>query len=315
MLQRGQMIGFRSPLCALALLLGCGGSESGPTPSVAVGSASGAGTSRGETSGAAGDPGASGSGDAAESCSGSAPLSGATYDISKSRFAFGSSPSAENDGSFVRWIGSDGVVGISSDGSELGIMNAGAPETNLPDWSADPSKLSAHAIDYWVSMGVATCQIANANIDGSGSGGGSIDGGFTLVAGPSTVVLSRGVGGVPVAESLAVARFDVNDQTTDEAFYWPAIPAAVVSSAVTFKNELADPSALAAYKAKLPADAQGQGQVVIHHTSAGSSSPFQSAATYDVVQSLPPDDGGGLVFGGEEDLSFDPDANPVTTAW
>jgi hypothetical protein len=95
-------------------------------------------------------------------------------------------PSKEVTGSLVRWVGSDGVVGIFSDGSELGIMNAGAPEANLPDWSTDASKLSAHAIAYWVSMGVATCQIANTGIDGSASAGGSIDGGFTITAGPST---------------------------------------------------------------------------------------------------------------------------------
>jgi hypothetical protein len=74
-------------------------------------------------------------------------------------------------------------------------------------------------------------------------------------------------------------------------------------------------SGLAAYKAKLPADAQGQGQVLIHHTSAGSSSPFHAAVTYDVVQTEPPSDSGGISLGGEADLSFDPNGNPVTTAW
>jgi hypothetical protein len=81
----------------------------------------------------------------------------------------------------------------------------------------------------------------------------------------------------------------------------------VVSAAIAFKNQLAAPGALAAYKAKLPADAQGDGRVVIHHSSGLSMGSFQSAATYDVVQTTPQNDGG--------DLNFDPDGNPITTIW
>jgi hypothetical protein len=249
----------------------------------------------------------SGSGTNAAPCSPGSPLKGASYDITQSRFAFGSAPSAQDAGSLVRWVGADGVVGIFSDGFELGSMNAGAPESNLPDWSTDSAQLSAHASDYWVSMGVASCQIAGTGINGSVGGGGSVDGGFIVTTGSRTVMLARGIDGIPVVESLAVARFDVNDQTTQEFFYWPEIPANVVSAAVSFKNQLGDPSALAAYKTKLPADAQGQGRVVIHHTSGGSRSPFQTAATYDVIQTTPQNDGG--------DLNFDENGNPVTTIW
>jgi hypothetical protein len=205
-------------------------------------------------------------------------------------------------------VGSDGALAIFSDGSEMGLMDANAPESNLPDWSTDSSLLIAHATAYWVSMGVASCQIVASGVDGSVGGGGPTDGAPTTVtSGPSSVTLARGIDGVPVVESLAVASFDVDDQTTYESFYWPEIPANVVSAAIAFQNQLADPNALAAYKAKLPADAQGQGRVVIHHTSAGSLQPFQTAATYDVVETTPEDDGG--------DLNFDQNGNPVTTAW
>jgi hypothetical protein len=251
--------------------------------------------------------GTSGSAASAGNCSPDSPLTGASYDIIKSRFALGANPSPQDAGTLVRWVGSDGVVAIFSDGSELGVMNANAPESSLPDWSADSAKLSAHASEYWVSMGVASCQITNTGINGSGGGGGSIDGGSTFTAGPSTVTLARGIDGIPVVESLAVARFDVNDQTTSEAFYWPEIPADVVRAAVAFKNQLANPNALAAYKARLPSDAQAQGGVVIHHTHAGSLSSFQTAATYQVLQTTPLNDGA--------DLNFDQNGNPVTTAW
>ncbi len=65
-------------------------------------------------------------------CSTSAPLAGASYELSESRFAFGSKPTLDMAGTLARWVGSDGVVGIEANGSELGVMNANAPETNLP---------------------------------------------------------------------------------------------------------------------------------------------------------------------------------------
>ena len=276
---------LRPTLCVVLCLSGCGSSKSGANVG-GGGSQSGNGATAAEVS---------------SSCAANEPLSGAFYDITKSRFAFGSTPSKQVTGSLVRWVGSDGVVAVWSDGSELGIMNAVAPEANLPDWSTDASRLTAHVIAYWASMGLATCQIANPGIQESLSGGGSVEGGVATTIGPSTVSFGRAVSGIRVVDSLAVARFNVNDQTTNEAFYWPEIQASVVSAAVTFATQLADPSGLAAYKAKLPADAQGQGQIVIHHTSAGSSSPFQSAVTYDVVQSAPPIEAGGLVLGGRGD--------------
>ena len=207
----------------------------------------------------------------------------------------------------MRWVGSDGAIAIGPDGSEGGAMNGGAPEMSLPDWSSDPAKAAAHASDYWLSMGVESCQLTGAGIDSSGGGSGSSDGGSTTYVGSSTVAFARSVGGIPVEESLAVTRFDSHDQTTQEAFYWPEIPADVVSAAFALKAQLADPAALAAYKAKLPSDAQGQGRIVIHHSRAGSMSAFQSAATYEVTQANSLGDGGAL--------NFDASGKLVATIW
>jgi hypothetical protein len=241
------------------------------------------------------------------SCQPGATLTGAFYDIAKSRFAFGSTPVREDAGGLVRWVGVDGALAIWPTGGELGVMNAGAPEPDLPDWSTDGTALAAHVDQYFASMGVATCQIANSGIDGSASGGGSVDGSFVVIPGPSTVSLGRGVDGIRVVESLASARFNSSDQTTTESFYWPEVPATVVTAARALRDRLADATALAAYKALLPSDAQGDGQVVIHHSSSFSMATFQAAATYDVLQSSPLDDGA--------ELSFDQNGNPVATAW
>jgi hypothetical protein len=127
------------------------------------------------------------------------------------------------------------VVAIWTDGSVNASLDAGAPEQSLPGWSGAGS-LIAHVEQYFASMGVPACQIAN-----------------------------------------------------------------------TGENQLAAPGGLAAFKAKLPANAQGDGRVVIHHRVSGSSLPFTAVTTYDTVQLTPEDDGG--------DLHFDPAGNPVTDTW
>jgi hypothetical protein len=242
------------------------------------------------------------------SCATGQPLTGASYDVAKSRFAFGSKPAAIDVGALVRWTGTDGVVAIWTDGSEMASMNAGAPEADLPDWSRDGDALAAHVTAYFVSMGVATCQISGTDGTYSAGGGGSTDGDATFMTTSQTNVgLVRTIDGVPVVESLAFARFDTSDQTTYETFYWPTIPADVVAAARAFHDQLAAPEALAAYKAKLPANAQGDGRVVIHHRVSGSSLPFTAVAVYDTVQMTPENDGG--------DLSFDPSGKLVMDTW
>jgi len=141
----------RSAFCAVMLFAGCwsrsevksgAASESGGSGAsgdTTAGAASGASGISSSTASGESDGGTSGSEDAVASCPSNAPLSGATYDITKSRFAFGSTPSKQNTGSLVRWVGSDGAIAISSDGSEEGELNGGAPEANLPDWSTDPT--------------------------------------------------------------------------------------------------------------------------------------------------------------------------------
>jgi hypothetical protein len=194
----------------------------------------------------------------------------------------------------VRWVGADGVVATNANGAELGIMNASAPETNLPDWSGDSAALQAHVSEYFAAMGVQACQILSPEVT-SGSGGESID-------------LARGIKGIPVSESIAYARFNTADQTTSEGFYWPTIPSDTVAAAQSLSARIADAAGLASYQALLPADAQATGQVVIHHTSAFSMTAFRSAGTYDVELS-------GGTLGAGPTASFDEQGNPVASDW
>jgi hypothetical protein len=256
---------------ALALVLaGCGGAASTPPP--------GSGAMSGDLA----------------SCAPGAELTGASYTVEKSRFTFGSTPTRQDEATLVRWVGADGALAIFSNGYAGATLNGGAPEASLPDWSNDPMALAEHVRAYFAAMGVASCQVATPQVNG-GSGG-------------RTAELSRTIDGIPVGESLAYAHFVVGDKTTSEGFYWPTIPADIVTAARALRDRLADPAGLAAYKALLPAEAQGDGQVIIRHTNGSSTSAaFTAVAVYDVFESNP------LGRGGNHD--FDADGKEITVAF
>jgi hypothetical protein len=244
----------------------------------------------------------------ANACTSGQPLAGAAYDVTQSKFAFGSAPVAVDAGSLTRWTGREGVVAIFSDGSEMAILDATSTASGLPGWSGDPV---AKVTGYYEGMGVPPCEIAGTSETSSAGGGGSTAGAANggapsiVTVGQTSVGLDRAVDGIPVVESAAWATFDENGETTYEAFYWPEIPAEVVSAARAFQDQLA--GGLAAFKAKLPADAQGDGRVVIHHHVAGAPGAFTAVAVYDTVQTTSD-------FSGEE-LYFDPNGNPVSDTW
>jgi len=249
-------------------------------------------------------------GDASAACPTDRALAGTAYDLSKSRFSFGGPPVKEVTAMLTRWTGPDGALAIWPNGYEQATLNGNAPEKDLPPLSATPAELSSYIRQYYEGMGVADCQVATSQIvawsaSGSGAAGGA--GGTTVAAGDVTLGLSRALHGIPVLGSTALAVFDVDYRTTSEAFYWPEIPASVVEAAVAFQAKLAPPAALAAYKAKLPKDAQGDGEVVIHHSSgvAPQGGPFQAMTSYMVMKS-------GDAGDTNPELDFDQDGNPVT---
>jgi hypothetical protein len=226
-------------------------------------------------------------------------LRGAAYDMSKSRFAFGSTPVEQEQNGITHWVGADGALAIwpacGSSGMELGVINAGAPETLLADWSSVEQDLAMHVEEYFEAMGLDACQIGAVSPNYGSDG--------------ITIVLPRVAGNVPVQPSEAYAHFDADNQTTEEELYWPEIPADTILAAMSFSAMLANPTSLTEYKALLPAAAQGDGQVVIHHSSCTSEqSPpaFISVVTYDVLE----EDNSQL--GMPEPVSFDISGNPVT---
>jgi hypothetical protein len=213
-------------------------------------------------------------GNASPTCWSGQDLPGASYDLSKSRFAFGSTPVREDADGLVRWVGSQGVIAIAANGSVGALSTGGSPALDRPSFSLDADVVTAHLRAYFKAMGVPDCQVQDVGISSGSSG--PVVGAF--VATILDAALVRGIDGIVIAESQAWADFTVDDQTTYEGFFWPAIPASVVSGAIAFRDQLKDPQQLADYKAKLPAGAQGDGIVAIHH-----SPPFSSSATVKAI--------------------------------
>jgi hypothetical protein len=219
------------------------------------------------------------------SCDLGAELTGAAYDIEKSKFALGSAPTKSESGGLTRWTGANGVIAVFPNGSTLASLNAGVAEANVKEWSSTHETVSEHVRAYFLSMGVAPCQSTNTQALGGSSG--------------IAISLNRAVAGVPVIGSVAYAQFNEHDLTTTEGFYWPTVPASVVTAARALQTQLAEPAALASYKAKLPTNAQGEGQVVIHHAGGSSTQVFAAQASYDVIA-------------GRSTLSFDANGAPLT---
>jgi hypothetical protein len=216
-------------------------------------------------------------------------LTGAVWMLSLSRFAFGSTPTMTTTNGFTQYKGTDGVISIDSFGDVLGSMNATAPEASRPDFSTDTAVLSTHVADYFRAMGVVDCQVSRAQIL-AGTGG-------------RNVQLERAVSGIPIAESQATARFDDQDQTTLEMMRWPALSATVVQAARAFRDQLAAPGGLDAYRAKLPPEARTtDGIVVIHHSTMPFKGTFHADVTWDTSVN------GSTEF-------FDVDGKPVDPSW
>ena len=93
-------------------------------------------------------------------------------------------------------------------------------------------------------------------------------------------VISRAIGGIPVAESFAWAIINANGAVVEESVYWPDVAASAVSDARTLVATLADSIAGPAYRALLPKDLPS-GNVVIHHTPC-IGGINEARATYDV---------------------------------
>jgi len=218
-----------------------------------------------------------------------------------SKFRIGLGTTTKSEFGFDKVVGSEGV--FSTDpitGWVTGIPNAMAPATLAAPLSQSEQEHNAAVTGYFVSAGLPPSQIGNVHANASMHASGSVADGTpfpppNLTFDGYTTVISRVVGGVPVPDSFAFARFDVDGDVVEEGVYWPTIPASVIQAARTLASQVAN-SAQTGFLANVPGT---NGHVAIRHSPSTQRTPLEAFASYDTLASGPM--GGELHFDGNGD--------------
>jgi hypothetical protein len=192
-------------------------------------------------------------------------------------------------GGLTKWVGANGIFAIDDIGAASGIMSAGVPFT---PYAGGIAAHEALVKSYFLGAGLPEDQVGvmHTNVTASGDGfpgDPEIPKQFAFSS-----IVTRAVQGIPVDESHAWARLDVDGNVVAEGVYWPPIDASVVADALTLSTTLAAPTSAAGYLATLPlpSSVSGGGTLRIHHSSQFVRGNFTSVACFDVWN---PSEGGG----------------------
>jgi hypothetical protein len=207
--------------------------------------------------------------------------------FAQSLFKPGDGPRTISDAGFSKIVGSTGVFGVDQiNGAVWAIPNADAPSAKRPPYTGSGTDHDARVKTYFVNAGLPADQIAAVQTHAMMQGGMDELGRRipdSLVAYYS--VLSRAVSKIPVAESYAWARFNVDGEVVEEGVCWPPLSAAAIGNANDLLMLAADPPSLSDLADKInqaqPGFGNANGRVVIHHNlSTDRGVPFV-VATYD----------------------------------
>jgi hypothetical protein len=172
-------------------------------------------------------------------------------------------------------------------------MNAGVP---FSPYTGDISSHEALVQKYFIGAGLPADQVGGVRTNVGATGTGALGGERVTEQYFYSSIITRAVNGIPVDESHAWARLDVNGNVVAENVYWPALNASVISDAVALSQTVASTSPISAtYLGSLPVPASvaSIGKVVIHHSSEFVRTTFEDYACYDVQ--IVPSLGGGYV--------------------
>lgn len=220
-----------------------------------------------------------------------ARLASYRHTASVSRFAVGRTNEYRTEFGMQRVVGSMGVFAINEKtGMTLGIPNATAPTRARPPFSQDAARHNDEVRAYFLKAGLPPSQIARVSEQVAMQGGGRDTGeefnpSLAQVDAYFSTVFRQAPNGVPLPDSYAWARINLDGDVVMESVYWPEIPAQVLANAETLRATLEDATKRAAFINKLPHDADSEpaaGQVAIRHTSGSWDGAFEVRASYDV---------------------------------
>ena len=230
---------------------------------------------------------------------------GYVHAIERSRFSVGGRASSRVEFGMQKSVGDQGVFATTRAGMTLGIPNADAQVRTRPPFAGGADAQNKAVRSYFEAAGLPADQIAEvvpfAAMHSEGEVAKGLDGAMAgAKLGYYFSVLRRQIDGVPVADSLAWARLDVDGNIVMESVYWPPIPEIVIAKARDAQARLADRATQAALLSKVPGASEAT--LVIHHTPGFYDGAFEAVATYDINGT------GGKVH------HFDASGSPVTLA-
>jgi hypothetical protein len=246
-----------------AVALGCGGTPTEPEP---------ARQGRGSRNQAAADLTATPAG-----------AQGYRHSLACSRFRVGAGERSASDWALEKVDGPDGVFSVAPEnGAVWASPKAGAPALLRKPFGSTSGLHNERVRQYFLGCGMPADQIGGVHVSSLVQAGGSPEGlgRPALMAWYSSV--KRVIEGFLVADSVAWARFNEDDQVVAESVYWPAIDASVLADAQALRATLENPARAAFFLGGLPAEAK-HGKVAIRHSSSGArGSPFVAFASLDV---------------------------------
>lgn len=199
----------------------------------------------------------------------------------RSALVIGEGQTRKSEFGFEKVEGDDGAfVTTSATGMVLAMLDADSPRRARFGWTSGPDDHNRRIRDYFVACGLPSEQIAyisaHATVGGAAQEGGDPP---QMDLASYTTSISRAIDGIPVYESYAWGRLNVDGDLVAEGVYWPAIPAAVAADARALQAALADPDVRASLDAQIGA-ARSYG-VVIHHRVGTSLGEAFAVASYD----------------------------------
>jgi len=212
---------------------------------------------------------------------------GYQHGVERSRFVAGPSPRRLNEFGFFKVVGSEGTFAVDmANGVAIAIPHARSSDAQKTVWyTREANAHNQQVLEYFVAAGIPKEQIGGVHATTSLAGsGGETDARVRQPrVGGYQSMLERRIGDIPVADSVAWARMNDAGQVVAEWVYWPAIPARAIADARRLKDQVGSESARGAFLGRLPPNLP-PGQVVIRHSSATVTAPFEVFASYDVVE-------------------------------
>lgn len=217
------------------------------------------------------------------------PLQGYAHRLEMSRFVLGESVNTTSDAFVDFTTGSEGRVTIHRRTQMFSaIPSVTSVERRKSALSRDPAIHNSAVKAYFTQSGLPEMQIDKVAAQAGMSGGGregdpkALELNFEYYY---TNLSRKSAGGIPLPDSFAWARLNVDGNVVAEGVYWPSVDKGVLLAAEALERKLRDPVTRQRFIAKLSPDLAehaADGAVVIHHTPGVWNGAFEARAVFDV---------------------------------